>query len=195
MTMTIYECDERQFMENIRRLLAAHVKPVINRCFTHFDDSKYGLSYLPDEEFKRFSAIAWRKGLKSRVSARTFFLDEYHHKSYDEGSLLHSWRRNSYGLSLPYIKVEYIFSLWGEKYEYAFDVLYQPKIRLERRKLPIMKPGELDRIGNKTSKSVLVHTLNFLPPSEESLFLPLPQSVIVLDVKRHGMNWYQWQYA
>ena len=54
--MPLYECNENQFVENIRRLLEAREKFLVNRKIVLHDDAKYGPATLPEEEFKRCAA-------------------------------------------------------------------------------------------------------------------------------------------
>ena len=71
--MPLYECNENQFVENIRRLLEAKEKFLVNRKIVLHDDARYGPATLPEEEFKRYSTICTRKSLNSTGIARHVF--------------------------------------------------------------------------------------------------------------------------
>ena len=188
--MPVYECNEHQFFENLRRLIEAKVKFIVNRLIAFYDDGRYGPSHLPDSEFQKYSLIAKRTSQRSTVYASKPFLDDFHRRFYEEGSVLHSARYpHSTNLSIPYLRVEYSFTIWGETYRYEFDVLYEPEIKLERRNI-----GSFLRYHRNISPAlvqkglegepVLVYTLSFKPPKEEMLRINLPPSVIVFDVRR-----------
>lgn len=170
--MPFYDCNEHQFIENLRRVLESHVKLVVNRSLIQHDDSKYGLSFVPDFEFKKYETIAKRARVRSSVYATKAFYDNYHKRFHMEEDVLHSGKYHSVkSLSIPYYKVEYTFSIWNDTYTHSFDVLFAPEIKLEKRDL-------------NNAKNVLMYTLNFLPPDEKSIKLSLPKSVLVFDVKR-----------
>ncbi|HET7149577.1 MAG TPA: hypothetical protein VFI73_13900 [Candidatus Nitrosopolaris sp.] len=49
-TMPVYECNEHQFIENIRRLIETSQKFLVNRRIrSHDDDARYGHAVLPEE--------------------------------------------------------------------------------------------------------------------------------------------------
>ncbi len=178
--MAIYECDEQQFIENIARLLRSKVseKIVVNRRVTLHDDHRYGLSILPEQEFIKYSSICERKGLKKSVYAKVPFIDEFHNKFYDANEVLHSASNLSTPrLSIPYYKVEYSFSIWGNSYIYTFDVLFEPSIRIGKRRIP--KEGK-----HLKYDSMLIHILSLNQPNERMLEINLPKEIVVLDVKR-----------
>ncbi|MGC2425479.1 MAG: hypothetical protein WA421_00465 [Nitrososphaeraceae archaeon] len=58
--MPLYECNEQQFVENIRRLIETSEKFLVNRRISLHDDAKYGPATLPNEEFKRYTIICMR---------------------------------------------------------------------------------------------------------------------------------------
>lgn len=175
--MPSYECNEHQFIEDLRRILESHVKIVINRSLLQHDDAKYGLSFIPDFEFKRYATIAKRARVRTTVCAAKPFYDNYHRRLYMEDDVLHSGRTPGRSISIPYYRVEYTFTIWHDTYTHSFDALFNPEIKLEKRGLPAGRNGV-------EKKEVLVHTLNFVPPDEKTLKLPLPKSVLVFDVKR-----------
>lgn len=146
------------------------------------DDGKYGLSHLPDFEFNKYVSIASRQRQRYAVYATKPFFDDIHTRFYNPEDIIHSKKNiDSCHLSIPYINVEYSFNIWGGTYKHEFDVLFQPTIRLDRRKI------SADRRYRKKglpSKLVLLHVLSFLPPDEKSLALNLPFSIIVFDVRR-----------
>ena len=61
--MPLYECNEHQFVENIRRLLESKEKFLVNRKIMLHDDAKYGPATMPDHEFKRYEMICTRKSV------------------------------------------------------------------------------------------------------------------------------------
>ena len=65
--MPLYECNEHQFVENIRRLLESRERFLVNRKITLHDDARYGPATLPDQEFERYSALFTRKSVNSTV--------------------------------------------------------------------------------------------------------------------------------
>lgn len=178
--MPFYECNENQFVENVRRLLESEQHFAVNRKVTIHDDLKYGLSVLPDQEFERYSMICARKHLRHTTYAKVPFVDEFHGRFYAEGEALHY--SSSLGfprISIPYYKVEYSFNLWGSTYFHTFDALFEPTIVIEKKSVSRrMKPHVKTR-----KSSVLVHVLRFEPPHERMLSLNLPSQVLVFDVK------------
>lgn len=169
--MNVYECNENQFVENIRRLVDSNNKIIVNRRITLYDDQKYGLSTLPDKEFESYSMIAYRNGYKRTVYSKVPFIDEYHNHLYKENEVLHSASNLLFPrLFIPYYKVEYSFNIWGNMYLHSFDLLFKSEIKLEKRKIQ----------GN----NLLVHILRFIAPDERIMMLKLPEQVIILDVKK-----------
>ena len=162
----------------------------MNRRVSHCDDGRYGLSHLPDCEFHKYDQIAKRVHQRSNVCASKPFIDIHHHKLYEEGAVLHSIRYlNSSILSLPYVKVQYSFTVWGETYVFEFDALYEPAIGLEKRDLSeiaLRRRATLtgESGDRRRSKSILAYVLSFNPPDEKMLRMDLPSSVIVFDVRR-----------
>ena len=83
--MPTYECNEHQFIENLRRLLDSHIRVILNRAMIQYDDSRYSLSFIPDEVFKKAGAFVLdlhssdgkygyqRKGFKLTMSAVGMF--------------------------------------------------------------------------------------------------------------------------
>ena len=89
--MPLYECNEHQFVENIRRLLESKERFLVNRKMMLHDDAKYGPATMPDHEFKRYEMICTRKSINSTVYAKVPFIDNFHHnRMYEEGENLHS---------------------------------------------------------------------------------------------------------
>ena len=178
--MPSFECNETQFIENISRLLDSENRFVVNRRVIVYDDRRYGPAGLPDEVFLEFSSILTRKSQRSSVYAKTHFLDDYHHKVYFLQDLLHSSSKLKYPiLHIPYYKVEYSFRIWGNSYHYSFDVLFQPEISIEQKKI-IKKMNP--RIEEESA--MLIHVLQFEPPHEKVLTINLPKRVLVLDFKK-----------
>ena len=174
--MPTYDCNEHQFVENLRRIIESKLRVVVNRMMMQRDDGKYGLSQLPDQEFKKYDVLAYRKQHRATVYAKVPFYDELHKRLYMQDDILHSPKNpNRYHLSIPYINVEYRFTFWGETYRHEFDVLYEPQIRLDRKEI---------LIGKSEKKTTLIHVLNFVPPPERMLEMHLPPSTIVFDVRR-----------
>ena len=173
--MPLYECNENQFVENIRRLLEIRERFVVNRRVTVHDDAKYGPAILPDEEFHRYKAICERKSVKSTVYARVPFLDAFHSsRIYSQEDTLHSAGSLLFPrLSIPYLRIEYSVNIWGGTYLFSFDALFDPEIRIEKRS------------NRKFAKGgTLVHVLNYSPPKERAISINLPSQVVVLDVKQ-----------
>ncbi|MFL6365763.1 MAG: hypothetical protein ACJ719_11260 [Nitrososphaeraceae archaeon] len=132
--MPLYECNEHQFVENIRRLTETLERFVVNRKIELRDDGKYGPSILPDQEFDRYTTICTRKSLKSTVLSKVPFIDEFHSRMFDKGQILHGSSSLLYPrLSVPYYKVEYSINVWGGTYFFAFDVLFAPNVTIEKR--------------------------------------------------------------
>lgn len=171
--MPLYECNENQFVENIRRLLEAGEKFLVNRRVTVHDDAKYGPATLPDEEFKRYEMLCARKSVNSTVYSKIPFIDSFHgSRMYDAGENLHSATALKFPrMSIPYYKVEYSVNVWGGTYFFTFDVLFDPEVVMERRS------------GRKLGKGALVHVLKYNPPQERVLTINLPKEVMVFDVK------------
>ena len=172
--MPLYECNENQFVENIRRLLETGERFVVNRRVTVHDDAKYGPATLPDEEFRRYGAICDRKSLKSTVYARVPFVDAFHSgRLHDQEENLHSSSSLLFPrLSIPYFRVEYSVNIWGGTYLFSFDALFDPEIKIEKRS------------GRSLGKGALVHVLNYNPPKDRAFTINLPKQVVVLDVKQ-----------
>ncbi|HXG05856.1 MAG TPA: hypothetical protein VNI77_00845 [Nitrososphaera sp.] len=172
--MPLYECNEHQFVENIRRLLESKQKFLVNRKIILHDDAKYGPAVLPDSEFKPYEAICTRKSVNSTVYAKVPFVDSFHGgRMYDAGENLHSASALMFPrLSVPYYRVEYSVNIWGGTYFFAFDALFKPEIVIEK------------RAGKRLGKSgSLVHVLRYNPPDERVLSINLPKEVMVFDVK------------
>ena len=178
--MPIYECRENQFIENLRKLLDTNFKIIVKRLGKIHDDAKHNISRLPESESTKYDAILYKKGVRSNVYAAKPFYDELHKRFYHLDEQIHSnkyWRAVT--LSIPYIRMEYSFDIWGETYCYSFDALFQPEIKIEKKKL---KSQQYDQ--NSKSKSVLIHVLSFTPPSQETLQITLPPSVIIFDISQ-----------
>lgn len=179
--MSVYECNENQFVENVRRLLDSGKGFVVNRRVSLRDDHRYGLSTLPDQEFAGYGMICGRQGYKYTTYTKIPFLDDFHRRLYPAGEALHSASNlNLPRLSIPYYKVEYSFNLWGGTYIYTFDVLFEPEIVMEKRGLSSRMRRNLRTRGAST----LVHVLKFNPPDEKMFTLNLPKRVVILDVKK-----------
>lgn len=172
--MPLYECNEHQFVENLRRLLESGEKFVVNRRITLHDDARYGPATLPDEEFKRYETLCARKSVNSTVYAKVPFIDSYHNgRMHDAGENLHAATALGFPrLSVPYYRVEYSVNVWGSTYFFAFDALFDPEIVIEKR-----SSRRLGRDG------ALVHVLRYNQPQEKVLAINLPQGIVVLDVK------------
>jgi hypothetical protein len=169
----LYECNEHQFVENIRRLLESGDKFVVNRRITMHDDAKYGPATMPDEEFRRYEALCARKSVNSTVYAKVPFIDAYHGgRMHDADENLHAATALMFPrMSVPYCRVEYSVNVWGGTYFFAFDALFDPEIVIEKRS------------GRRLGKGALVHVLRYSPPQERVLAINLPKGVVVLDVK------------
>lgn len=172
--MPLYECNEHQFVENIRRLLEAGQKFLVNRKIVLHDDAKYGPATLPDQEFKRYLALCERKCVNASVHSRLPFVDTFHGgRIYDESETLHSAGSLLFPrMSIPYCRVEYSVNVWGGTYFFAFDALFDPKISIEKR-----TGRKLGREGR------LVHVLKYEQPNDRVLTINLPKEVMVFDVK------------
>lgn len=178
--MTIYECNEYQFIENLRKLLDTHFKIIVKRSIKIKADTKHNISRLPDCEIEKYSLLLKRSKPRSNIYAKKPFFDEMRKRFYNEDDKVHSARySNAITLSIPYYKVEYSFDIWGETYSYIFDVLFQPIIKLEKK---IFKPISLN--GKQKSKNVLIHVLSFKPPQQETIHIELPKSVLLFDVNQ-----------
>lgn len=178
--MPIYECNEYQFIENLRKLIDTQFKIIVKRSIKIKDDTKHNISRLPDCEFEKFTLILKRSKPISNVYAKKSFYDEFHKRFYSEDDKVYSARYSSIiTLSIPYYKVEYSFDIWGETYCYIFDVLFQPDIKIEMRNI---KPLSLK--SNVKSKTVLIHVLSFNPPKQEPIQIELPKSVLLFDVNQ-----------
>ena len=172
--MPLYECNEHQFVENIRRLLESKEKFLVNRKIMLHDDAKYGPATMPDHEFKRYEMICTRKSVNSTVYAKVPFIDTFHHnRMYYEGENLHSASALLFPrMSVPYYRVEYSVNVWGGTYFFAFDALFNPEVVIEKRK------------GMRFGKEgTLIHVLKYNSPEERVLAINLPKEVMVFDVK------------
>jgi hypothetical protein len=171
--MPLYECNEHQFIENIRRLLETSEKFLVNRRISCYDDAKYGPATLPEEEFKQYeTTICTRRTFKSTVFSKVPFIDDFHARIYDKGENLHGSTSLMFPrMSIPYYKVEYSVSVWGSTYFFAFDALFNPNVVIERRS------------GKRLGKGKLIHVLKYNPPDERILTIKLPKEVTVFDVR------------
>ena len=172
--MPLYECNEHQFVENIRRLLESKERFLVNRKIVLHDDAKYGPATMPDQEFKRYETICTRKSVNSTVYAKLPFVDSFHDgRMYDEEDNLHAASALLFPrMSVPYYRVEYSVNVWGGTYFFTFDALFDPKILIEK------------RTARKLGKSgALVHVLRYNAPEERVLAINLPKEVMVFDVK------------
>jgi len=168
--MPVYECNEHQFVENIRRLIETSQKFLVNRRISWHDDARYGPAILPDEEFNRYVIICIRKSLRSTVFTKVPFIDDFHRRTYDKGENVHGSGNLMFPrMSIPYYKVEYSVNVWGATYFFTFDALFDPHIVIEK------------RYGKRLSG--LVHVLKYNPPLDRLLTLKLPTNVMVFDVK------------
>jgi hypothetical protein len=171
--MPLYECNEHQFIENIRRLLETSEKFLVNRRISCYDDAKYGPATLPEEEFKRYATtICARRTFKSTVFSKVPFIDDFHARIYDKDENLHGSTSLMFPrMSIPYYKVEYSVSVWGSTYFFTFDALFNPNVVIERRS------------GKRLGKGKLIHVLKYNPPDERILTIKLPKEVTVFDVR------------
>jgi len=172
--MPLYECNEYQFVENIRRLLESHEKFLVNRKIVLHDDAKYGPATIPEQEFERYSTLCMRKSVNSTVYAKVPFVDTFHsNRMYNENENLHAASALLFPrMSIPYYKVEYSVNVWGGTYFFAFDALFNPTIAIEKR--------TSKRFGGQ---GVLVHVLRYGPPEERVIKLNLPKEIMIFDVK------------
>ena len=173
--MPLYECNEHQFVENIRRLLESKERFLVNRKIVLHDDAKYGPATMPEQEFKRYETICTRKSVNSTVYAKLPFVDSFHGgRMYDEEDNLHAASSLLFPrMSVPYYRVEYSVNVWGGTYFFTFDALFDPKIVIEK------------RTAKKLGKSgALVHVLGYNAPEERVLAINLPKEVMVFDVKQ-----------
>ena len=178
--MPIYECTENQFIENLRKMIDTNFKIIVKRSIKIHADIKHNISRVPDCEFNKYNRIMRRSKQRANVYSVKPFYDEFHNRFYIDDFKVHSARYSRMiTLPIPYFKVEYSFDIWGETYSYNFDVLLNPEIKLETKKI---KPITL-REKNK-SKSVLLHVLSFIPPRPETMRIELPQSVLIFDVNQ-----------
>lgn len=172
-SLPLYECNEHQFVENIRRLLEAGEKFLVNRKITLHDDARYGPATLPDQEFSRYAAICVRKSVNSTVYAKVPFVDSFRAgRMHGEQEILHAASSLLFPrLSIPYFRVEYSVNVWGGTYLFTFDALFIPQISIEKRS------------GKRFGRGALVHALNYTQPEERVLAINLPKEVMVFDVK------------
>ncbi len=176
--MPVYECSEQQFVENLRKLIDTNFKVIVKRAVKLYDDAKHSLSRIPDCEFEKYGCVMSRKTPHANVYAVKPFYDEFHRRFYDEDDQVHSSRYSrAVALSIPYLKVEYSFDIWGETYCYSLDALFQPEVTLEKRRIAPRGFG-----GNGRGRPVLIHVLSFKPPHPATLNLDLPPSVTLFDV-------------
>jgi len=172
LSVPLYECNEHQFVENIRRLVESSERFLVNRKITLHDDAKYGPATLPDEEFKMYSQICTRKSVNSTVYSKVPFIDDFHGRMYDENQNLHGASNLMFPrLSIPYYKVEYSVNFWGSTYLFTFDALFDPEIVIEKRS------------GKRIGRDALVHVLRHNLPKQRVLAINLPREVKVFDVK------------
>lgn len=172
--MPLYECNEHQFVENIRRLLESKERFLVNRKIILHDDARYGPATMPDQEFARYETICARKSVNSTVYAKVPFVDSFHGgRMHDESENLHAASALLFPrMSVPYYRVEYSVNVWGGTYFFAFDALFNPEIVIEK------------RTGRRLGRSgALVHVLRYNPPQERVLAINLPKEVMVFDVK------------
>lgn len=178
--MPIYECNEQQFIENLRKVTDTNFKIIVKRTIKIHNDTIHNISRLPDCEFKKYSQLMIKSKQYTNVYAKKSFYDEFHKRFYSEFDKVHSARySNMVTLSVPYFKVEYFFDIWGETYCYSFDTLFQPIIKLETKSVKL-----LSLKGNEKSKRVLLFVLSFKPPQQETLQIKLPQSVLLFEVNQ-----------
>ena len=179
--MPFYECNENQFVENVRRLIESKQSFAVNRRISIYDDYKYGFAIIPDQEFEKYAMICSRKGYKYTVYAKVPFVDDFHGRFYSEGETLHSGNSLNFPrISLPYYKVEYSFNLWGSTYLHTFDGLFEPNIVIEKKDLS----ARVRKTIQTRKSSMLVHVLKFDPPDDKMLALNLPNQVIIFDIKK-----------
>lgn len=178
--MPSYECNEQQFIENLRKVIDTNFKIIVKRAIKIHNDSIHNISRLPDCEFKKYSQLMMKSKQRTNVYAKKPFYDEFHRRFYSEFDKVHSARYSKIiTLSIPYFKVEYSFDIWGETYCYSFDALFQPIIKLETKNI---KP--LSITGKEKNKRLLLFVLSFKPPQQETLQIKLPQSVLLFEVNQ-----------
>lgn len=179
--MPFYECNENQFVENVRRLIESKQSFVVNRRISIYDDYKYGLAIIPDQEFEKYAMICDRKGYKHTVYAKVPFVDDFHGRFYSESETLHSGSSLNFPrISLPYYKVEYSFNLWGSTYSHTFDALFEPNVVIEKKDLS----ARMKKTIQTRKSGMLVHVLKFDAPDDKMLALNLPNHVIIFDIKK-----------
>src|SRR5579884_2548670 len=168
--MPLYECNEHQFVENVRRLLESREKFLVNRKIVLYDDAKYGPATLPEHEFRRYLTICTRKSLNSTVYSKVPFIDSFHgSRLYNENENLHASSALLFPrMSIPYYRVEYSVNIWGGTYVFAFDALFNPEIVIEKRTIRRLR-----------AQGALVHVLRYNPPPERVLAINLPKEVMV----------------
>ena len=177
--LTTYDCTETQFVENLRKLLEVRPHIIANRLLVNHDDGRYGLAYLPDPIFEKYGRLAKRDGSRSPVRAAIPFIEDRTGRLYESGATVCIGRGGRPGgVSAPYTRVEYSFTIWGDTYRYVFDALFEPEIRLEKRVPRFHAPKY------RAKEVPLVHVLRFRPPDEESMKLDLPSAVLTFDVRR-----------
>ena len=178
--MPIFECNENQFVENIRRLLESKQQFVVNRRIRIHDDYNYGFATLPDQVFEKYSMICDRKGFRQTVYAKVPFVDNFHDRFYYANEAVHNVGKLNYpAISIPYYKVEYSFNIWGSTYLHTLDVLFNPNIVIGKKVLT----ARLKKKVKTDKSSMLLHILTFDPPDEKMSVLNLPNQVIIFDVK------------
>lgn len=172
--MPIYECNEYQFVENVRRLIETSQKFIINRRITVHDDAKYGPAILPEEEFHLYEKLCIRRSVNSTVTSRVPFIDSFHRNRMHGGNeILHAASNLVFPrMSIPYCKVEYSLNIWGGTYLFTFDALFKPEIVIEKRNLRTLG-----------GKGALIHLLRYNPPQERVMEINLPKEVTVFDVR------------
>ena len=107
------ECNEYQFVENIRRFIETQEKFVVNRKLTGMMTG-VGLATLPEEEFSRYSAICYRKSLNSTVICRVPFINGFYKRAYNEGEILHAASNLKFPkMSIPYYRMRFSLNVWG----------------------------------------------------------------------------------
>jgi hypothetical protein len=179
--LPFYECNENQFVENVRRLLESKQSFVVNRRISIYDDHRYGLATIPDKEFEKYTMVCDRKDYKYTVYAKVPFIDDFHGRFYSEGESLHSASSLNFPrISIPYYKIEHSFNLWGSTYSHTFDALFDPNIVIEKKNLS----AKMKKNISIRKPSMLVHVLKFDPPDDKMLALNLPNQVIIFDVKK-----------
>ena len=59
--MPLYECNEQQFVENIRRMIESSERFLVNRKINLHDDARYGPATLPDSEFEKYVSFIFQE--------------------------------------------------------------------------------------------------------------------------------------